>query len=453
MYGFTIAISLLLFLLASLYRREWGVYLIILLLPTYQIRFQVLGIPATFLEGMILLLACLSLRAILINDEPISLKNRLLHFIHNDKFSSVFIFLFLLAAGVSVFLAPDMARAAGIFKAFFFEAILFYFLVRLIIDSREKLEKLFQSLAVLVLYLSIFGLYQFLTLSGLPHSWWGVEIAERRIVSLVNHPNALALLLGPILAMLAFLPKNKLKYAAILFGLPAFYLTLSRAGWLALVAVIVGIGLFTQYKKKIIILALCAVIAILAIPYSRTKLANLASGHDPTQENRYLLWSAGIDLIKKHPLAGVGLMGFREHFKNYPIGPARVIQNYPHNFFLNFWVETGLLGLVSMISLLMLFYRKIYQLYKSPLPNPPPQGEGNIKENSSPLPGSSKTVLGFGVGLRGEDKGGGGKNYALAVVAAMAMIAVHSLGDGSYFKNDLAVLFWLIYALPFIVSV
>jgi len=53
----------------------------------------------------------------------------------------------------------------------------------------------------------------------------------------------------------------------------------------------------------------------------------------------------------------------------------------------------------------------------SRLPNPPPpdfakattgtRGEGNTKENSSPLPGSPKNVLGFGVGVRGEDKGGG----------------------------------------------
>ncbi|OGE79389.1 MAG: transketolase [Candidatus Doudnabacteria bacterium RIFCSPHIGHO2_01_FULL_46_14] len=50
--------------------------------------------------------------------------------------------------------------------------------------------------------------------------------------------------------------------------------------------------------------------------------------------------------------------------------------------------------------------RKDTPIIYSPLPNPPPQGEGNTKDSSSPLPGSPKNVLGFGVGLRGEDEVG-----------------------------------------------
>lgn len=386
MNEFLIVVGLASFLLLSILRPRYGVYLIVLLLPSYQIRFALAGVPMTFLEGMILILAAVTLQDVT-RFKKINIRELLP------------IGLFLLAALMSIFFAPDKIKAAGIFKAYFFEPVLFYFLVRVLIDTREKLRRLYDTLALLVLYLSIFGLYQFLTLQSLPVSWWAVGVAGRRITSLLNHPNALTLLLGPLVALLIFQPqKSKLHFAAIAAGGASIYLTLSRAGWLALGAVVAGFGFFTEHRKKVVAGALVALCLMLLVPFSRQKLLDLAGGADPTQENRYLLWSAGLDLIKQHPLTGVGLMGFHEEFKNYPIGPDRVVQNYPHNFFLNFWVETGLLGLISMICLLIIFYKK--------------------------------------------------SRHRLPVAAAMTVILLHGLVDVPYFKNDLSVLFWLLLALP-----
>ena len=115
-------------------------------------------------------------------------------------------------------------------------------------------------------------------------------------------------------------------------------------------------------------------------------------------------------MLKKSPLFGVGLTGFHEAYKNYPLGPDRVVQNYPHNFFLNFWVETGFLGLVSMIGLLILFYKRVRLL---------------LADKRS-------------------------RHLGLAAAAGMGMILLHGLVDVPYFKNDLSVLFWLIFALPYI---
>jgi len=418
MFELGIAIGLLFFLILSIIKRELGIYLIILLLPTYQIRFEVFGIPATFLEAIILTMAAVVSFSIILSlrTQGRAAISELLRRTapRNDKTVSIFIFLFLLAAGISVFVAPDTVRAAGIFKAYFFEAVLFYFLVRVVIDTREKLENAFRAVSYLVLYLSVFGLYQFATLANLPSSWWAVDVASRRIVSLLNHPNALALVLGPLLAMLIIKRyKNKLARAAIIFGAIAFYLTFSRAGWLAFVATIGGFLVMNSVTRKNLqksfVVIVAAAILVLAIPFSRAKLLELTRADDPSKQNRYVLWSAAADILKQHPLTGVGLMGFREAYKSYPLGPDRVVQNYPHNFFLNFWLETGLLGLLSMLGLLILFAKKIRAL------------------------------------ARTEYRG-----LALAAAAGMTMIVLHSLVDVSYFKNDLAVLFWLIYSLPFV---
>ncbi len=458
MYEYTdeilIILGLLFFALVTVFRREWGIYLIILLLPTYQIRFQLARIPMTFLEGMILILGAiefvrfiiLSLRGTAAAETKQSKIQKLRSDAHNDKWLLIFILLFLLAALISVFVSPVRIKAAGVFKAYFAEAVLFCFLTVLIIDTQKKLQRLWKILAILVLYLSIFGIYQFITLYGLPFNWWAVDVASRRITSLLNHPNALALLLGPVIAMLLFLPnKRKLEWTSIILGIAALYLSFSRAAWLALVLTVLGWLLITSLPwrgeglregLKLLLAIIVIVSLILVVPFSRTKILDLVRGRDLSQQNRYVLWSAAQDMLKKSPVLGVGLMGFHEAYKNYPLGPDRVVQNYPHNFFLNFWLETGLLGLISITGLLILFYKKVYLLLKSPSPDPSPPGRGKAENDSSPL--------------RGEDKGGGEKSLVLVAVAGMSMIILHGLVDVSYFKNDLSVLFWLIYALPFL---
>lgn len=397
-------LGFLCFLILVLRKREWGIYLILILLPTYQIRFSLGFIPVTFLEGLVLLLAFVEIA-------DLFRQKRLLTFLKDfskaRKWETGFILFFLLAALSAVFVSPVRVQAAGIFKAYFLETVLFYFLVVLIIHTPQKLSGLWKSLGLLVLYLSIFGIYQFVTLTGLPFSWWAVAISSRRIVSLLNHPNALALLIAPLLAMLFALPKSKLAWFTLGLGIITLYLSFSRAAWLALLVVIIALGLLSSQKKKILAAVLGVILLLLVVPFSRQKLVELLPGNAPTQENRYVLWAAATDMLKKSPFFGVGLMGFHEYYKNYPLGPDRVIQNYPHNFFLNFWLETGLAGLLSVLGFLFLFYKKIRALLRTNF-----------------------------------------RTLALAAGAGMAMILLHGLVDVPYFKNDLSLLFWLIVALP-----
>lgn len=401
-------ISLTLFLLISWYKTEWGIYLTIFLLPAYQIRFQVGFVPFTLLESFILVLALIVLTKKW-QTGSLSFDPRKLQAV------DWMVGLFVLSSAIAVFTAPDFRTAAGIFKAYFLEAVLFFYIVKSEIKTKENLKFLFYSFAGLVTYLSVFGIFQFFSLSALPPSWWATGVASRRITSLINHPNALALLINPVIVLISLwlatkkqLTKHWGLILVCLLGLVALLLSFSRAGWLAAFVVLFLFGLFTRHRKIIFAGVLILILLVVAIPFSRDKLLSLATGNDLSQENRYVLWSAGADLVKESPLAGGGLMGFHDHFKNYEPGPDQVFQNYPHNFFLNFWVETGLFGMLSVIAFLFLFFKKCYDLFK--------KGEG----------------------------------VALAIAGAMAVIIIHGLVDVPYFKNDLSVLFWTISALPFV---
>ena len=75
---------------------------------------------------------------------------------------------------------------------------------------------------------------------------------------------------------------------------------------------------------------------------------------------------------------------------------------YPHNFFLNFWSETGLLGLIAILLILIKFFTDYLRTDQARRP------------------------------------------LYLVLISVMIAIVVHGLVDVQYFKNDLSVLFWLV---------
>ena len=85
---------------------------------------------------------------------------------------------------------------------------------------------------------------------------------------------------------------------------------------------------------------------------------------------------------------------------------------YPHNIFLNFWSELGLFGLLLFVWLIAKY------LFIS-------------------------AKLTITLGHRQDHK----KYLALGLMTAMVAILIHGLVDVPYFKNDLAVMFWLFFAL------
>ena len=113
--------------------------------------------------------------------------------------------------------------------------------------------------------------------------------------------------------------------------------------------------------------------------------------------------------IQEHPVAGMGLMGYREFYEDYKMARHTETLLYPHNFLLNFWVEIGLLGFVSFVWILVYFFQRAIQA------------------------------------LRSSDKEQ--KVYVICISAGMVALLVHGLVDVPYFKNDLAVLFWALFGL------
>lgn len=429
---------LLIYTAVVLFRPHWGIYTILALLPAYQIRFDVFGLPTTLLEWLILILAVVVLTRWLVRfplNWPVSVAG-----LRKIRWLLFFILLFFLASLVSVFVSPVPVKALGIFKAYVFEGVLFWLLCLMLINSPKKLSYCFWALGLSVIALSLFGIFQYFTLYRLPPSWWGPGIEPRRVVSLYTYPNAVALLIAPILALFTALlifrkktePTGKIIPSSpppggeegggegvfiiskpfiitvLSLGLILLVLTFSRGGWIGYALSVLFLTLFSQYRKFILTALVIGILAILLIPTSRNRLLSAFTGTDPAGQERIKLWQTTADIIKDQPILGAGLMGFREWYGALRPNNNDEILNYPHNFFLNFWTETGLFGLLAVLGMLIwTFWQGIRLLRRDP---------------------SARPII-------------------LAVLAAWIALLGHGMLDAPFFKNDLSILFWFLLAI------
>jgi len=316
--------------------------------------------------------------------------------------------LLLLAVTVSVLVAPDRRAAAGIWKAYFVEPVLIAYVLADALRSRWELEKFLSGFFVSGIIVAVFNIMFFI---------YSVQIhrpllLETPPVAIYTTANATGMFLGPLLAMataLILFGNRSERLRSSVFAVvaaPAFVVSLSRGAYVALVIALAF--LFWQHRRRIALLAgtAAAVVGAVLVPTVRTRIGHEFNPLDPynTINLRVDLWRATLRMMRtgRHPVFGTGLSGFK-----HDIAPFKEISGYaedliyPHNILLNFWTETGLLGLTAAIWIGFEWVRRTLQ------------------------------------GLRAA---GPRRAYYLGLAAAGITIAVHGLIDVPYFKNDLAFL-------------
>ena len=127
-----------------------------------------------------------------------------------------------------------------------------------------------------------------------------------------------------------------------------------------------------------------------------------------TTYRRLKLWEATLNMIRDHPLFGVGLDNFLYHYPRYMLPAAwqEPDLSHPHNILLDWWTRLGVLGVGALIWLEVAFFRLGLRLYRS-------LGEGELRA------------------------------LVLGLMASMVGFLAHGLIDNSYFLVDLAFVFFL----------
>ena len=101
-----------------------------------------------------------------------------------------------------------------------------------------------------------------------------------------------------------------------------------------------------------------------------TELRSIVETVENTSGNgishRYMIWRAGLEMIKDAPVLGYGLGGFFENMLNGYKNFKSLFTFRAHNDYLEIWIETGLIGLIFYLScLLSIAYCAFYSLTRS----------------------------------------------------------------------------------------
>ncbi len=274
--------------------------------------------------------------------------------------------LFLLAGAVSVAAAPDPRSALGLYRAYIIEPIAFFAVVATVAHTLERALLIVAGLGASGLLLAIPNTA--VVLLAVQHHTLHVEAATPVVIYLTA--NAVALFLEPLIAvggsLLLYSGDNRqrlLSLAFLLVTVPTELLTFSRGGFLALAAVFLGLALASTRRWWLFAAAIVGALAVSRIPSIGTRIAVEVDFHNPsnTLVGRFQLWSAALRMLHDHPFFGAGLSGFAQRLEPYwnATHTDRFVD--PHNIVLNFWSETGLLGVVGFAWILVAGFRVSWQ--------------------------------------------------------------------------------------------
>ncbi|HEX5275052.1 MAG TPA: O-antigen ligase family protein [Candidatus Rubrimentiphilum sp.] len=132
-------------------------------------------------------------------------------------------------------------------------------------------------------------------------------------------------------------------WAALALGAVAMLMTFSRAGWMGLAAAIAfyiffGGSIRRRYAPLILLGGLAAVLVV------------FNAHHNPSENyTRLSIWQAGIEIVRRFPLTGVGPFNFARIYPLVRLPDGDAAAFHAHSFLLTIFAETGLVGLLAVL--------------------------------------------------------------------------------------------------------
>lgn len=411
--NFIFVFFFILWFVLSLARFRLAISILPLAFLLYMIKFQLFGIPFTVVEMMVYLsflaYVLLSLKK-LEQVEKIGKKEWLWPLL-----------LFLLAVIFSLLIVPEnisvwgemvetRRQALGIFKGWILMPLLFFLMWYSAVRQEKKNWYLGMRLYVIsALVLSFSAFYQVFTGSY-------IHYLEDRASGPFTNANYLSLYLGPAFVfLLIYLIKKWKRIPALEIALSvlslvilalAIYFSKSYACWIAIFGVFVVYFLF-QIKKfsfRSVGVVLGALLLVCVLFWTQIGTQKFDRLIGVSSSARIEAWKVSLDFIKENPISGIGLWQFEPQYK---LKAAEILGKrpyelsilHPHNIFLAFWLNTGILGLIAFLWFLTVCFWKLK------------------------------------------------KNKSLEVIISCAMlfyIVLHGFFDTPFWKNDLALQFFMI---------
>ena len=180
-----------------------------------------------------------------------------------------------------------------------------------------------------------------------------------RVYSFFDNPNTFAevlILLLPLVLALVLSSRHLVSKAVaagiFVIGVAALGMTYSRASWVGIACAMVVMVFLWKPKLIPAFVLLCC----LAVPFLPTTIWNriltIANPADSSTASRVPLYQAALEVIRNRPISGAGLgtAATQAYIRDYNLYHAEAPFVHSHNFYLEVWIQAGLLGVVGFVS-------------------------------------------------------------------------------------------------------
>ena len=271
--------------------------------------------------------------------------------------------LYALVSSVSA-IAADRHIHQDLELTLWFKLLIFPSAVILLRELPVLREKLIPAFVLFGGGMAVWGLIEYV--------FFGYRDLEHRINGPSSHVMTYSGLILPFSLMFLLMWVHQRKWWQLAVGLlitTALLLTFTRSVWLGWGVAMLVVLIATRSKLRYYLYVLP--VLLLFITFMPMSLfSRLVSTFDMTQSSnfdRLRMFEAGVEIIKDHPLLGVGPANVKEVYALYKKHDApRPRPAHLHNNFVQLWAERGILGLLAYVVLFALFLRECAKAWQGP---------------------------------------------------------------------------------------
>lgn len=304
---------------------------------------------------------------------------------HFDKKIALAVLIYIAVQSLLCFASVDMAFSA---KAVFGEAYRFLplFVAGAYVRDSHEVRSVLLAFAVSTFLNSFVALKHAADLIAVGRFFRGSDIISWGLATASHtHLGSQILLSLPLLFLSAADDALKKKWRVfsvfvLIFSLFMLVLSGSRGAWAAFPCVLIlFLLLVKKYKKAVLIVSTVVILAPFAMavvhPPFEARLTSFTNVNHKYNRERVLMWRSSVRMWKRYPVFGVGKDNFGLMYNKKFISKRakerapdpknpRSGHGHPHNNFLKWLTEGGVVGLLSFILLHGYFALRLFRMHR-----------------------------------------------------------------------------------------
>jgi O-antigen ligase len=239
----------------------------------------------------------------------------------------------------------------------------FFLLIVNVVDSERRIIQLFWAVVIGIGIGDVAGLWRTISEAVQMHA----EINRLYILSLGVVAPYLVLVLSLMMGMAYHVRWNKKEWLLIglvaLLSFAALILTYTRSMWIVLLLVII---IFVVLQKSwwpaiaaaVLIAGLGVGLSMSSVIQGRIHMLTDLQ-RDASLVERYGIWESALNMVRDHPVLGVGAKCFVVNSERYHVPNG---QRQAHNQLMNVAAETGMVGLICFLPWVVYYAVYLFRL-------------------------------------------------------------------------------------------